>query len=164
MLKIREVRERRGFTRAQLAEKSGISANMIGNYEHGSSDITLTKLFAIARALECSFYDLLHLKASDLPDATIDNRHIENEISATLEGLPQDLQIKILKSYLIESRKTITALQGTKISELSNDITNLEEYVYENISGMFGKTQANEYRDRLKKRKNSNEKEEGMAG
>lgn len=49
---IRKLREEAGLTQTQLADKIGTTQSMLGKYERGELDFSLTRLVEIARALE----------------------------------------------------------------------------------------------------------------
>jgi transcriptional regulator with XRE-family HTH domain len=49
--KLRELREARGLTQDQLAERSGVPAGTIRNYEQGRNDPAWGALWALAEAL-----------------------------------------------------------------------------------------------------------------
>lgn len=59
MNRIEEVREDRGVSRRELAEKLGVTPQTIGRLEKGEMQLTATYLNQIAEALECSPGDLL---------------------------------------------------------------------------------------------------------
>lgn len=65
MLKIKQIRNKKGLTLDELASKSGISKRMISGYEAGTSDITLKKLQDIATALEVGLNELVDGFKSD---------------------------------------------------------------------------------------------------
>lgn len=57
--RIKEVREQKGITQQELAEKSGIARATIWKLETGSSEVTTTKtLVALAKALGVSVEDI----------------------------------------------------------------------------------------------------------
>lgn len=51
--RIRELRKKKGLTQKQLAEKVGVTANAITNYETGISSPKVEILYKIIDALEC---------------------------------------------------------------------------------------------------------------
>lgn len=55
---LKRIREERGVTRKQLAEATGITANMIGEYETGKKLPPLDKIFVIADSLEVAVVSL----------------------------------------------------------------------------------------------------------
>ena len=59
------VKNRRRFlslTQEQLAERASLHINYIGGIERAERNPSLTTMFALAKALECSLGDLLSLK------------------------------------------------------------------------------------------------------
>ena len=59
---LKGIREERGLSQSQLAEKSGVSVRMIQYYEQGVKDIAKTQaqtVLSLAKALECTVEDLI---------------------------------------------------------------------------------------------------------
>ena len=57
--KIREIRESKGLSQTELAEKSGVTRATIWKLENGSEEVTTTKtLFKIADALQVDANEL----------------------------------------------------------------------------------------------------------
>jgi len=64
MTKLEEMRTKRGISRAQLAEASGVSARTIEAYEHELKDINraaVENVYRIAKALYCKIEDITNL-------------------------------------------------------------------------------------------------------
>lgn len=61
MKNLREIRQRRGLTQVQLAEKAGIDQSTISKAEQGQTNITLDKIMVIAGALEVQPAELFDL-------------------------------------------------------------------------------------------------------
>lgn len=62
-MSLKEMREKRGFSQAQLATRSGVSVRMIQHYEQGFRDINKAEVMTViklADALECSVKDLVN--------------------------------------------------------------------------------------------------------
>ena len=59
MNQIRDIRQARGMTQKELADRLGVNQSMISDYESGKVDLSLTKAVKIADILECELYDLL---------------------------------------------------------------------------------------------------------
>ena len=59
---IRKLREEAGLTQTQLADIVGTTQSMIGKYERGELDFSLTRLVEIARALEITPDKILGFK------------------------------------------------------------------------------------------------------
>lgn len=65
---IRKQRKAKKLTQEQLAERSGLSTNYVGNVERGEYDITVKVLQRLAKALECEASALL--EAAELTHTT----------------------------------------------------------------------------------------------
>jgi transcriptional regulator with XRE-family HTH domain len=59
--KIRLIRETKGFTQEQVAEKLGISSSVYGDIERGENDPKLSKLQKIAEAFDVQLSELVDL-------------------------------------------------------------------------------------------------------
>ena len=59
MNRIRDIRQARGMTQKELADRLGVNQSMISDYEIGKVDLSLTKAVKIADILECDLNDLL---------------------------------------------------------------------------------------------------------
>ena len=60
---IKEIRERKGMTRKELSEKSGIHYKKITDYENNYikiENVTIGNLERIAKALECTIDNLIN--------------------------------------------------------------------------------------------------------
>lgn len=57
-LRIRALRERRGLTGKQLADRAGITPQSVSRIEHGHHDIVFTTLRRILAAMDCTLRDL----------------------------------------------------------------------------------------------------------
>ena len=56
--RLREIRESKGITQEELANKSGITRTTIWKLETGDDEVSTTKtLLSLAKALECSISD-----------------------------------------------------------------------------------------------------------
>ena len=57
------MRESKGMTQAELAEKAGVNLRMVQNYEQGFKDInkaTVLTVLRLSEALGCDVYDILN--------------------------------------------------------------------------------------------------------
>lgn len=61
-LKLKEVRESKGFTQKELAEKIGIDFQSISRYERNLSNPTMERAMQIATVLECTLNDLVDIE------------------------------------------------------------------------------------------------------
>lgn len=62
MSEIKLLRKQKGFTQAQLAEKTGLSISLIQKYECGAKDITKAQFITITKlclVLECEPEDII---------------------------------------------------------------------------------------------------------
>lgn len=60
---IKKIREKKGLTRKELAELSGIHYKKITDYENhyiNTENITVGNLYKLAQALECKIDDLIN--------------------------------------------------------------------------------------------------------
>ena len=64
MSKLKEKRQEKGLTQAQLAERSGVNVRMVQHYEQGVKDINQAAaetVYHLAQALECDMEDLIEV-------------------------------------------------------------------------------------------------------
>lgn len=64
-MNIRQKRKEKGLTQEQLALKAGITASSVSHYENNQREPRIRALKQIAKALECSLYDLLGEEEQD---------------------------------------------------------------------------------------------------
>ena len=57
-LKLRVLRQNRGLTIGQLAEKIGSTQKIVGNWERGTTEITLGDALKVCRVLGCNLDEL----------------------------------------------------------------------------------------------------------
>lgn len=57
-LQLRALRNKNGLTLAQLAEKIGVTLQVVGNWERGTTEITLGDALKVCRALGCHLDEL----------------------------------------------------------------------------------------------------------
>lgn len=65
MNKLKYIRKKKGMTRKELSEKSGINIRTIEGYEQGNRDIEMAyidTLLSLSISLECKISDLLENK------------------------------------------------------------------------------------------------------
>ena len=56
--RVRQMRKEKGLSQEALADLAGIDRSYMGHIERGDQNITLTKIFQIAKALEISICQL----------------------------------------------------------------------------------------------------------
>lgn len=57
-LQLRALRNKNGLTLAQLAEKIGVTLQVVGNWERGTTEITLGDALKVCRVLDCTLDEL----------------------------------------------------------------------------------------------------------
>jgi predicted transcriptional regulator len=57
-LQLRVLRNKNGLTLAQLADKVGVTLQVVGNWERGTTEITLGDALKVCRVLDCSLDEL----------------------------------------------------------------------------------------------------------
>lgn len=72
--KIRLIRETKGLTQEQIAEKLEMSPNAYGDIERGENDPKLSKLQKIAEIFEMSLADLVDLGEKGILNINFNNR------------------------------------------------------------------------------------------
>lgn len=63
MLRVEELRRRKGWNQAELARRVGVTQVSIWKFENGKANPNLETLVKLARALECSLDDLVDVEA-----------------------------------------------------------------------------------------------------
>lgn len=58
--RIKEIRTEKGLTQKELSEKSGVSYQMIGQYEKSDSNLQISTLLKIANALNVKITDIIY--------------------------------------------------------------------------------------------------------
>lgn len=81
-LRIKQYRERRGWTQAELAERAGLPQSSIASYELGKSEPRVSAVLMIAEALGVRFSDLVDLDGYQKPKT-----HVLSDEELELVGL-----------------------------------------------------------------------------
>jgi transcriptional regulator with XRE-family HTH domain len=122
--KIRLVREAKGLTQEQMAEKLEISRNSYGDIERGDNDVKLSKLQKVAELFEMQLSELVDL--SDKGNVNVNfackqnNKHLQSNVyigSQTAELREQKL-INEFKDKEIALLKRIIELMESKNEEV----------------------------------------------
>ncbi|KYM50753.1 hypothetical protein A2U11_08585 [Fusobacterium necrophorum subsp. funduliforme] len=69
--KLKLLREKKGFSQEELAEKLSITKTTIGNYENGRRALTLDKLGEILLVLDATFNEFFSISETNLEDTKI---------------------------------------------------------------------------------------------
>ena len=88
--RIQKLRQEKGYTQQQFAEKINLSANYLSDIERGNSSARLDKLVAIINAIECSADDVF----IDVIDFGYKVRI--SRLAERLEALPSEEQEKAI--------------------------------------------------------------------
>ena len=106
------LRKERGLTQSQLAEKVGITRNLLANYEMGRTHLTDESIILIAKALNVSTDQLLGIRepseVTQVPSVRLVRR------MQKIAQLPQPEQKAILKTI-------DTFLKGANFTEPVSD-------------------------------------------
>jgi transcriptional regulator with XRE-family HTH domain len=116
--KIRLIRETKGLTQEQLAEKLKMSPSAYGDIERGSSDIKLSRLEKIAESLDVKLSEIFELN--------------EKGALTIINSLNPDNQSKIYigsSASELEKQLAINELQIEKIAMKDREIDNLREII-----------------------------------
>lgn len=91
--RIKEIRTEKGLTPKELSEKSGVSYQMIGQYEKSDSNLQISTLLKIANALNVKITDIIY---DDIDEDMEINKIISNsanwtEITKKVHLIKEDL-------------------------------------------------------------------------
>lgn len=103
--RIKEMRERQGFSQRQLARMCGFSIHQVHRYENGMTEPSATALATLAEKLNVSTDYLLGL--SDFPQ------------SYAPESLRTD-ETRLLEAYAIGDSSTLIELMSERLKLLAN--------------------------------------------
>lgn len=106
MLKIKEMRLWEGLTQKQLADKIGVTAHNVGDWERGKAEPSISDLIKLAEAFECSV-DAIIGRGDSVDNAFESNRLSKDEIKLlkAFRGLSAKAQ-----AFIIYSAENIRAL------------------------------------------------------
>jgi transcriptional regulator with XRE-family HTH domain len=111
--RLRELRQSRGWTLAELAEKVGVQGSMVGNYERGIHYPPIPTLVKLAHALEVSADRLLGIDEGKVDDIQ-DRRLYALFLEADRADLgKQGLVKQVLESLLRHGPQTDKRRTGT---------------------------------------------------
>lgn len=90
--KLKEMRKFRGLTQQELAEKAGVTKQIISNSEREYTMPNSERISMIAKALNCKVDDLL----DDIDDSQVDYEKIMFSDKPTFDNLPADERKRII--------------------------------------------------------------------
>jgi transcriptional regulator with XRE-family HTH domain len=114
--KIRSIREAKGLTQEQVAEKLGISSSVYGDIERGENDPKLSKLKKIAEAFEIELSELV-----DLTD--------KGNLNVTFNTCTQKKFYIGSSNAELEKQLLIIELKDKEITMQQREIENLKEII-----------------------------------
>lgn len=76
--KIRQIRQKNGFSQENMADMLGISTTAYGDIERNKTDLTVNRAKEIAKILNISYLELLGLDFSEL-NHSLEKTNLENE-------------------------------------------------------------------------------------
>jgi transcriptional regulator with XRE-family HTH domain len=114
--KIRTIRETKGLTQEQVAEKLGISTSVYGDIERGENDPKLSKLQKIAEAFEIELSELV-----DLTD--------KGNLNVTFNTCTQKRFYIGSSNTELEKQQLIVALKDKELAMQQREIENLKEII-----------------------------------
>jgi transcriptional regulator with XRE-family HTH domain len=93
--RLQSVRKRRGLTQKELADKIGMTREVVASYETGRSHLTATTLLDIAAVLRVTVNEILGLERKAV-EVTITRRWAKR--MDIIEGLPESVKKHILRT------------------------------------------------------------------
>jgi transcriptional regulator with XRE-family HTH domain len=122
--KLKLVRQAKGLTQEDVAEKLGMSASTYGDIERGDRDPKLSKLQKIADMLEISLIELL-----DLTDKNTLNINFSQNDKGKNQHVCINSTSEIEKQLLIESKDKEISMQREMIVKQEQQINNLKKII-----------------------------------
>jgi len=126
--KIRFVRQAKGLTQEEVAEKLNMSVNGYGDIERGETDVNLSRLKQIADLFEMTLAQLFGLDEKNV-FTNNGTQHSQNN-NCTIHSCPSDyLQLKIdfeKQTVLVLQKDSEIKLLHERISDLNRIIKLLE--------------------------------------
>ena len=127
--KIRFVRQAKGLTQEDVAEKLNMSVNGYGDIERGETDVNLSRLEQIAKLFEMTLVQLFGLDGKNIFNASNGTLHSQNN-NCTIHSCPADyVQLKIdfeKQTVLVLQKNSEIKLLHERIGDLNRIIKLLE--------------------------------------
>jgi transcriptional regulator with XRE-family HTH domain len=119
--KIRFIRELKGWSQEDMADKLGMSIGGYANIERGATNIQFSRLEQISQILETKLSELTDLDEKNFQIFLAGNDNVENQV--TIHSSDMQLQHKLEKAQLkIEQ-------QQKEIHYLKEEVTYLKEII-----------------------------------
>jgi transcriptional regulator with XRE-family HTH domain len=116
--KIRLIRETKGFTQEQVAEKLAVSPSVYGDIERGENDPKLSRLQKIAEIFGVQLPELI-----DLSDEGVLN------INFNQKGKQRDIYVGLSSSHSIELKNKEIVLKDKEIAMLQREVEQLNKII-----------------------------------
>lgn len=133
--KIRKIRKLKGFSQKELATKTGIAQNSIGNYERGERSPTMAVLEKIATALAVDLSELVDLSVSDEVITRLKNRDYElsNKIKIQLNLIRTVALQEKIENLLVQIKESLSqpVIDGEKVRKLMEEKDSLKKEVHD---------------------------------
>ena len=120
--KIRLIRETKGLTQEQLAEKLKMSPSAYGDIERGDSDIKLSRLKKISESLEVKLSELFELSEKGSFNI-INSLHSNNETKIHISSSASELEKQLVCNELKDKE---LAMKDREIEDLREIIALLK--------------------------------------
>ncbi|WP_433912302.1 helix-turn-helix domain-containing protein [Staphylococcus sp. LKG3-3] len=107
---LKSMRKRRDYTQVELAEMSGLTSQIISNFEREYTEPNQRQLAALAKALNCKVSDLI-----EIDDLDVDYEKIMFSDKKSFDALPKEEKQRILQNlqeqadFMVERAKTTNA-------------------------------------------------------
>lgn len=129
--KIRLVRQAKGLTQEEVANKLSMSVNGYGDIERGETDVNLSRLEQLANLFEMTLPELFSLDEKNVFNIKGKNNVGQhNQRNCTVNSCPSDyVQLKIdfeKQIVLIQQKDKEIELKNEKINDLNRIINLLE--------------------------------------
>ncbi len=129
--KIRIVRQAKGLTQEEVAEKLDMSVNGYGDIERGETDVNLSRLEQLADLFEMTLVQLFGLDGKNIFTNNGTQQHSQNN-NCTVSSCPADyIQLKIdfeKQTVLILQKDSEIKLLHERIADLNRIIKLLETH------------------------------------
>jgi transcriptional regulator with XRE-family HTH domain len=107
---IRRLRQKKGWTLVQIAEKVKVSVPAFSKIETGPTDINMSRLKQLADIFEVSILEILYEEGENPQEELIQEANLLKEQILAKDHTVNELQKKLIDLYEEVSKK---ALQGT---------------------------------------------------
>jgi transcriptional regulator with XRE-family HTH domain len=125
--KIRLIREAKGLTQEQVAEKMEMSPNAYGNIERGDNDPKLSKLQKIAEIFEIELSELISLSEKENLTINFSNYQENGKFTKSKVYISSSNSELEKQQLIIELKDKELAMQQREIENLKIQITQLQE-------------------------------------